>query len=508
MAQAGTAFAMHDMAHSLETKTPQPISRADSREDLWEQYCKVRSATEALTTPLSAEDQQVQSMPDASPSKWHLGHTTWFFDTVILATYDTSVGSPSWHYCFNSYYESAGARQPRPQRGLLTRPSLNEVLQYRKAVDDSLKALLFKVGPEHWPQLATQVELGLQHEQQHQELILMDIKHLFFSQPLRPAYQTGASSDLASNPALPPAIHASTPAAITPHAHLAQHHPQGAAALPTAKSDARIPLIWLSYPGGLIEIGAPEPEDIARKGGSSTFAYDNESPRHKTWLEPYELANRLVTCGEWLEFMSDGGYTRPELWLSDGWATVQEQGWDAPLYWIEQADGSWQLHTLYGTRPLALHEPVVHVSYYEADAYAHWAGARLPTEAEWEHAAAPEFLEEAFALHPASLATSPHQDQKQRLHQLAGTVWQWTSSAYLPYPGFKPAPGMVAEYNGKFMSGQMVLRGGACITPAGHSRPTYRNFFTPRARWAFSGVRLARDRHPPHASEPRHLHPA
>lgn len=458
------------------------------REALWQQYQQIRDVTLRLTAPLSIEDQQVQSMPDASPTKWHLGHTSWFFDTVILLPQHRAVGSAALQYCFNSYYESVGKRQPRPQRGLLTRPSLAEVLHYRKQVDHAIRALIFEVAEARWPALADQITLGLHHEQQHQELLLMDIKHLFFSQPLRPSYTPDSRAE-------------------EPDLTLGDEHGSHLNAVPSpppgqtlSQSPAKgydgeiTPIHWLPFSGGLVEIGAC---------AGSSFFYDNEGPRHRVWLQAYELADRLVSCGEWLEFINDGGYERPELWLSDGWAAVQAQEWSAPLYWLEGDSGHWQLYTLQGERAIALDEPVVHVSFYEAEAFARWAQARLPTEAEWEHAASSlSCTPPSHALHPRSAPVTAG------LRQLMGSVWQWTASAYLPYPGFQPAPGIAAEYNGKFMSGQMVLRGSACITPIGHSRLTYRNFFMPQARWAFSGVRLARDRHPSHASEPRQLHPA
>ncbi|MGE4338862.1 MAG: ergothioneine biosynthesis protein EgtB, partial [Pigmentiphaga sp.] len=343
----------------------------------------------------------------------------------------------------------------RAQRGLLTRPSLQEVLDYRAAVDDAVRLLIEHAAPGTLRQIMATIELGLQHEQQHQELILMDIKHLLFSHPFHPAY---ARPRLASRSGDAPSAPAAT---------------------------------WLNFPGGLVEIGAAEDDG---------FAYDNEQPRHRVWLNAYQLHDRLVTCGDWLTFMAEGGYSRPEFWLSDGWAAVQERGWTAPLYWFENQPGAWSIFTLAGDRLLDPDEPVVHVSYYEADAYARWSGARLPTEAEWELASRTALPAEAPALHPRAAGAAPG------LRQVAGTVWQWTASAYSPYPGFKTAEGVAAEYNGKFMSSQMVLRGGACVTPEGHARPTYRNFFPPDARWAFTGVRLAHDAQRSSASGPRHLH--
>jgi ergothioneine biosynthesis protein EgtB len=416
-----------------------------------ERFDHVRAGTTALAAPLSPEDQQVQSMADASPTKWHLGHTSWFFDVAVLASLGRAVSEPRLRYLFNSYYEALGDRQPRAQRGLITRPSLSEVLAYRADTDAAIRRLIEETEEDTWLRIAPVLELGLAHEEQHQELILMDIKHLLFSNPFHPAYA-------------PPQPRPTEP-----------------------KRDAE----WIDHEGGLVEIGADD----------SDFAYDNEKPRHRVWLEPFRLKDSLVTCGEWLSFIAEGGYARPELWLSDGWATVQREGWTAPLYWSEASPGRWSIFTLFGDLPLDPSEPVSHVSYYEADAFARWAGARLPTEAEWELAASgdsrlgtdaevarpPPMAAPSgpIALHPRPAAPQAG------LRQMFGDVWQWTASAYAPYPGFMPAEGIAAEYNGKFMSGQMVLRGGACVTPAGHARPTYRNFFPPSARWAFTGVRLA-----------------
>ncbi|HZZ33591.1 MAG TPA: ergothioneine biosynthesis protein EgtB [Phenylobacterium sp.] len=402
-------------------------------------YRAVRQATEALTRALTPEDQLAQSMPDASPTKWHLAHVTWFWETFLLIP--SLVGykpfDPRFHYLFNSYYEALGARQPRPQRGLLTRPSLDDVIAYRAHVDAAMGRLLADGDGG----LSALLDLGLAHEEQHQELILMDILHLFAQSPLQPAYA-------------PP-----------------RNVPRGQA------PDA---LRFVGFEGGLVEIGHQGP----------SFAFDNETPRHKVWLEPFELADRLVSNGEWLAFMADGGYRRPELWLSEGWATAQAEGWQAPLYW-QPAEGGWRAMTLHGPRPIDPAAPVAHVSFYEAEAYAFWAGARMPTEAEWEHAAqglpvAGNFLGSGN-LAPA--APPPGTG----LRQMFGDLWEWTRSAYAPYPGFRPAAGAVGEYNGKFMVGQFVLRGGACVTPTGHARSSYRNFFYPQQRWMFSGLRLARD---------------
>jgi ergothioneine biosynthesis protein EgtB len=406
---------------------------------LAERYAATRRATERLCAPLSVEDCQVQSMADASPAKWHLAHTSWFFETFVLEAAGSGYQpfNPQFRVLFNSYYHTVGEQHPRPQRGLLSRPSLDEVLAYRRHVDAHLRALLGNGGGTD--QLAV-IELGVQHEQQHQELILTDIKHLLFANPLRPAYAA---------PAAPPATTAPPPS-------------------------------WFSHAGGVHLIGA----------GPDDFAFDNERPRHRVVIEPFALASRLVTNAELCAFIADGGYTRPDLWLSDGWAAVVAEGWSAPLYW-ERHDGEWQVFTLGGVRPLCASEPVSHVSYYEADAFARWAGARLPTEAEWEIVAAPRHTDGNFvetgALHPAAARKEEHPAQ------LFGDVWEWTASAYQPYPGYRAPAGALGEYNGKFMCNQMVLRGGSCATPLSHMRASYRNFFPPSARWQFTGIRLARD---------------
>jgi ergothioneine biosynthesis protein EgtB len=390
------------------------IPRAPAADALPRRYQAVRAASLALAAPLSAEDCALQSMPDASPTKWHLAHTSWYFETFALepALPDYRAFDPAFRVLFNSYYNGVGPQYARPQRGLLTRPSLDQVLAYREHVDRHLLALLDGKLDDARREI---IELGTHHEQQHQELILTDLKHLFAQNPLAPVYSESGA------------------------------HP--------ARVDAR-DARFVAFPGGLREIG--------HAGGG--FAFDNEGPRHRVYLEPFALASRPVSNREYLAFVDAGGYRDPEPWLADGWATVQRQGWEAPLYWQRRGD-AWWTFTLRGARELALDEPVTHVSFYEADAYARWAGARLPTEQEWEVAATGAF----------------------------GDVWEWTRSAYAPYPGYAPAAGALGEYNGKFMSNQMVLRGGSCATPADHLRASYRNFFYPDARWQFSGIRLARD---------------
>jgi len=405
---------------------------------LGQRYCAVRDFTRHLCQPLATEDYVVQTMADCSPTKWHLGHTTWFFETFLLAPNLTAFApiDTRYGYMFNSYYEAIGERQPRPNRGFMSRPTVEEVFQYRAYVDRWMTTLL---GDGQASQLESLLVLGINHEQQHQELLLTDIKHVFWCNPMRPAY--------------------------------------GAKDVPRAA--AIRPLRWLEYEGGVLSIGHD----------GQGFAFDNEGPRHQQLLQPFRLASRLVTNREFLEFMEDGGYQRPELWLSAGWTTIQEQGWSAPLYW-EKFGGKWWNMTLAGPREVDENEPVCHVSYFEADAYAHWRGTRLPTEAEWEVAAEAlpvegNFVENGY-LHPCPASGDG-------LTQMYGDVWEWTRSSYSPYPGFRPAEGAVGEYNGKFMCNQYVLRGGSCATARRHIRSTYRNFFAPEARWQFTGIRLAAD---------------
>jgi len=403
----------------------------------------VRAATLLLAAPLSAEDCALQSMPDASPIKWHLAHTTWFFETFVLERFISGYRhfDPRYRVLFNSYYNAVGDKHPRSERGLLSRPSLDEVLAYRRHVEEHLVPLVAQAVDD--AELASLLELGLQHEQQHQELILTDLKHLLSRNPLQPAYRERW-------PLTP----------VKPR-----------------------PSRWIGFAGGLVAVGHH----------GAGFSFDNERPRHQVFLNPFELASHPVTHGDFLAFIDDGGYTRPELWLSLGFDTVQAQRWTAPLYW-EWRDGRWTTFTLHGRVEIDPATPITHVSYFEADAYARWSGARLPTEFEWETGAVDCPIDGNFqdsgALHPLAPRAYPSGDHP---GQLFGDVWEWTASAYAPYPGFTAAPGAVGEYNGKFMCNQYVLRGGSCATPRSHVRATYRNFFPPEARWQFSGLRLARD---------------
>jgi ergothioneine biosynthesis protein EgtB len=417
---------------------------ASLRSSVAARYAATRRATEQLVKPLSPEDCALQSMPDASPAKWHLAHTTWFFETFILERFapDYRPFHPAFRVLFNSYYNAVGEKHPRPERGLISRPGLAEVLAYREHVDARMADLFekFRSGGGEFTAL---VELGVNHEEQHQELILTDAKHLLWKNPQRPAYS--------------------------------RRWPL----TPIRGRKAR----WVGFDGGLVEIGH------AGRG----FAFDNEGPRHAVSLRPFEVASHPVTHGDFLAFIADGGYERPELWLSAGWDMVQAQRWRAPQYWERQGD-EWRTFTLHGMVKVDPHTPICHVSYYEADAFARWSGARLPTEAEWEVVAVQAPVEgnfvESGALHPLALRSEPPAPGPA---QLFGDVWEWTQSAYSPYPGFRAAAGAVGEYNGKFMCNQYVLRGGSCATPRAHIRATYRNFFPPEARWQFSGLRLARD---------------
>ena len=419
--------------------------RPDDSEGIAARYAAIRKLSLDIAAPLSDADACLQPMPDASPAKWHLAHTTWFFETFLLRdhvpfyrAYDDGFA-----YLFNSYYEGEGDRHPRARRGMISRPSLDEVRAWRAAVDAALIDAIDTLP-------ADLVELGLNHEQQHQELMLMDLTATFAENPLNP-------------PVWP--------------------------AAPRAPSAPAAPMRWIEGGQGLVEIGHD----------GAGFAFDCEAPRHKAFLHPHALADRAVTNGEWLSFIADGGYADPLLWLSDGWAWVRENGIDAPLYWV-RGEAGWSRFGLDGLNPVDPAEPVCHISYYEADAFARWAGARLPTEAEWEHAAHgldPEGGNQLDAAGPVrplpAQGTGPFDAARDRPRQMFGDVWEWTGSAYLPYPGFKPAEGAVGEYNGKFMCAQMVLRGGCCATPRGHVRASYRNFFYPHQRWMYSGLRLARD---------------
>ncbi len=406
--------------------------------DLLARFEHVRATTRRLAAPLSPEDMLAQSMPDASPAKWHLAHTSWFFETFVLLPEGFAPYDPAFQYLFNSYYEALGERQPRAARGLITRPSAPEVMAYRRHVEEGMrKVLAGGVDAE----TAALVTLGLAHEEQHQELLLTDVLHLFAQNRLKPAYMA------------PPA-----------------GRPNASAAADTT---------FTALDGGIVLIGHD----------GDGFGFDNEGPRHEVLLRPYRLADRLVTNGEWLAFMEDGGYQRADLWLSDGWTCRQNQAWEAPLYW--ERDGQvWRPFGLYGLQPLEPDAPVVHVSFYEADAFARWRGARLPSETEWENAA-------QLSNQPGGLLDdghlAPHPAEPGRLSQMIGEAWEWTASPYVGYPGFQAATGAVGEYNGKFMINQMILKGGSCLTPAAHIRPSYRNFFQPHQRWQFSGLRLALD---------------
>jgi ergothioneine biosynthesis protein EgtB len=431
----------------FDSAAPQLFRSAD-RQAMLARFSAVRAESEALAANLTPEDQAIQSMPDVSPTKWHLAHTTWFFETFILSRLDPDyrLFDPAFVYLFNSYYEAVGPRHPRPERGLLSRPTIDIVGAYRDHVSAAVIRFAERAGEPAWQDAMPLLELGLHHEHQHQELMLMDIKHVFSINPLLPAYQAA----------------------------------QPQVAVPA------VPLDWVEIAGGLVEIG--------HRGAE--FAFDNETPRHKVWLEPFRLATRPVSCGEFLEFIEAGGYRRPEFWLSDGWATAKAQGWESPLYWLG-GDGGRRLFTLDGVRRLNPAEPVCHISFFEADAFAKWAGKRLPTEAEWEVAAEDLPVSGNFAnrrqLHPRSEDAAEEANGRPTLRQMFGDVWEWTASPYIAYPRFRAAAGAVGEYNGKFMCNQMVLRGGAAVTPAGHVRASYRNFFPPSARWAFSGLRLAED---------------
>jgi ergothioneine biosynthesis protein EgtB len=419
----------------------EPKSRTESDVvSLRDRLIETRALSSELARPLSDEDQVVQANDDASPTKWHLAHTTWFLEAFLLKRFlpGYQIFDERFEYCFNSYYESVGARQPRGKRGVLTRPSAEEVRAYRAFVDAALDRLFDKPLA---PEAAELIELGINHEQQHQELLLTDILSLFAAEPLKPAYHE---------------------------------------ARPGVGVSEAAPLSFVSFDGGIFEVGHD----------GRGFAYDNEGPRHEELIRPFKLATRCVTGAEWIEFIEDSGYATPTLWLADGWNTVQSQYWQGPLY-FEKAEGGYMQMSLLGFRPVDLAAPVTHVSYYEADAFARWAGYRLPTEFEWEVAASSVPLQ-GRTLGQGQLRAMPAKAGA-TLQQMFGDVWEWTGSAYLPYPGFKAAAGAVGEYNGKFMCNQFVLRGGSCVTPEGHVRRTYRNFFYPHQRWQFMGLRLACD---------------
>jgi ergothioneine biosynthesis protein EgtB len=435
-----------------------PPAQPDTTQSLLNRYDAIRGFTDGLCCDLVTEDYVVQSMPDVSPTKWHLAHTSWFFEAFILKAYLRGYRelNPAYAFLFNSYYVSVGERHCRAQRGYISRPTVAEVFAYRRHVDEQMRDLLCGADEALLAVLAPLVETGLNHEQQHQELLLTDVKHVFSVNPLRPAYQR--PRPLAVEEVAPPE--------------------------------------WIPLEGGVRWIGHE----------GSGFAYDNEGPRHRVYLEPFRLSSRLVTNGEYREFMEDGGYQRPELWLSLGWATREQNGWTEPFYW-ERRDGRWQVFTLSGMRDVAPDEPVCHLSFFEADAYARWAGARLPTEAEWEVAAStPAHGEggEAVSRGGDPSAAEANLVEAERFHptpargagglqQMFGDVWEWTRSQYLAYPGYHPPAGALGEYNGKFMCNQFVLRGGSCATPRSHIRASYRNFFPPDACWQFTGLRLASD---------------
>ncbi|MCH7719481.1 MAG: ergothioneine biosynthesis protein EgtB [Planctomycetes bacterium] len=425
------------------------ITAADSKQyastaRLSDRYAAVRRFSETLCDPLETEDYVIQSMPDVSPTRWHLAHTTWFFETFVLSEYSPAYRPfhPDFVYLFNSYYNGIGDQFPRPRRGVLSRPTVKEVFAYRKHVDEHTRSFLDQVEPAPSSEIARTIEIGLNHEQQHQELMLTDIKHVFSCNPLFPAYRKR-----------------------TAEAKINQGR-----------------LRWASYAEGLREFGY----------GGDGFSYDNERPRHRAFVHSFELATRLVTNGEFMAFMADGGYQRPDHWLSNGWATIDAQDWKAPLYWTK-IDDTWWHYTLAGLCRIDPNEPVCHVNYFEADAYARWSGFRLPTEYEWEMASMDCPVEgnlvDRLRFHPAP---SVEPEVNASLTQMFGDVWEWTASQYLGYPGYQPPAGALGEYNGKFMCNQFVLRGGSCATSPDHIRHTYRNFFPPEARWQFSGIRLAR----------------
>lgn len=414
------------------------------KDNLLIEFHKVRSLTDELCEPLSIEDQNLQSMPDTSPVKWHRAHTSWFFETFILRKYSNNykVFNKEYDYLFNSYYQSLGEIHPRPNRGILSRPSSKKIAKYRKYINENVDELIKNAEEKDIKNINELIILGINHEQQHQELLLMDILHAFYKNPLKPKYRKVFKN----------------------------------------KNSVVNKLSWVSIPGGIVEIGI-------NSKNHSNFSFDNEGPSHQVLIEPFQLANRPVTNAEWLEFMNDDGYNRPDLWLSDGWEKVRENNWLAPLYWIKDQNNSWNSFTLYGLRPLELNSPVTHLSFYEANAYANWCGKRLPSEYEWEVAS--NFSKKSGNLLNDNVLTPLILTNDNSLTHMIGSVWEYTASNYSPYPRFFPKNGAIGEYNGKFMANQYVLRGGCCITDKSHIRRTYRNFFYPHQRWMFSGFRLA-----------------
>ena len=427
----------------MKNFTAEISSEKNIRENLIGRFNTTRKFSTYLTSPLVTEDYVIQSMPDVSPSKWHLAHVSWFFEAFVLskAIKDYQSLHPQYNYLFNSYYVQVGERWTRSIRGLLSRPTVEDVFRYRKYVDEQVNKFLESCSEELFNEYAPVIEIGINHEQQHQELILTDIKHVLSINPLHPVYR---EREIQS-------------------------------------SDKALPINWISFNEGMYEIGSDGKE----------FCYDNETPRHKEFLQSFYLADRLVTNKEYLGFIEDGGYKKATLWLSDGFATVEKENWNAPLYWTKK-DNEWWNFTLQGFRKVNPDEPVTHVSFYEADAFARWAGTRLPTEAEWEAASTGLKVKGNF-VDDDKFHTVVLSENENGLKQMYGDVWEWTGSAYLGYPGYKPLPGALGEYNGKFMSGQMVLRGGSCATSLSHIRNTYRNFFPPFSRWQFMGIRLAKD---------------
>lgn len=414
-----------------------PFKQEVRRQELIDHYRRIRDKSEKICMPLRVDDYQIQSAMETSPPKWHLAHVTWFFETFVLKDFvpDYLPWNANYNYLFNSYYQTIGDMHGRTNRDVLSRPTIEEVYQYRFDIDEQMVDLLTKLDESQWYKVVPRILLGLNHEQQHQELLFMDIKHNLWSNPLRPAYLDS--------------------------------YPQN--------RDSFAELSWESREHGLVKIGQDD----------DCFAFDNERPKHKVWLEPHKLSSRLITNAEFLEFMKDKGYQRPELWLSDGWSHIKKNQWKSPLYW-ENQDGKWYEFTLYGLDALNPSAPISHISYYEADAFAHWAGKRLPLEAELET----KLLELPIKGH---FSDSGVYHPQAGIGQNYGSLWEWTASPYVGYPGFKPLPGSMGEYNGKFMCNQWVLRGGSCVTPLDHIRPTYRNFFYPHDRWQFAGIRLAED---------------